>query len=91
MTTRELLQQALNALTSCSGVPHWPAIQPTINDLRAHLAKPEPEPEPVALLPIGSGIKPSIRSTCGVNCITEKEAKQYAPESVLKLYTKEQL
>ena len=38
-------QQALEALKSCSGVPHWPALQPTIGALHAALAQQE---KPVA-------------------------------------------
>lgn len=47
---REAAQQALEALKSCSGVPHWPALQPTIDNLRAALAQEQAEPvqEPVA-------------------------------------------
>ena len=37
---RTAAQQALEALKSCSGVPHWPALQPTILALRAALAQP---------------------------------------------------
>lgn len=44
------------------------------------------EKEPVALVPIGAGVRPSIRSTCGINCVSEKVAKEYADESILKLY-----
>lgn len=36
---RAAAQQALEALKSCSGVPHWPALQPTIDALRAALAQ----------------------------------------------------
>ena len=36
---REAVQQALEALESCSGVPHWPALQPTITALRAALTE----------------------------------------------------
>ncbi len=39
---REAVQQALEALESCSGVPHWPALQPTITALRAALEQREP-------------------------------------------------
>ena len=35
-TDRELID-----LMSCSGAPHWPVFQPTINVLRKRLAKPE--------------------------------------------------
>ena len=41
-TLREAAQQALEALESCSGVPHWPALQPTITALRAALEQAEP-------------------------------------------------
>ncbi|MFM2007589.1 MAG: hypothetical protein RLZZ09_3244 [Pseudomonadota bacterium] len=40
-TLREAAQQALEALESCSGVPHWPALQPTITALRAALEQPK--------------------------------------------------
>ena len=36
---REAVQQALEALESCSGVPHWPALQPTITALREALTE----------------------------------------------------
>jgi hypothetical protein len=39
---RQVMQQALEALETCSGVPHWPALQPTIADLREALASPQP-------------------------------------------------
>jgi hypothetical protein len=42
-TLREAAQQALEALKSCSGVPHWPALQPTITALRKALAQREQE------------------------------------------------
>ena len=50
---RTAAQQALEALKSCSGVPHWPALQPTIAALRAALAQQDegggnpPPPLPV--------------------------------------------
>ena len=36
-----VLEQALEALQSCSGVPHWTALQPTITALCARLAQQE--------------------------------------------------
>jgi hypothetical protein len=42
-TLREAAQQALEALKSCSAVPHWPALQPTITALRDALAQQEQE------------------------------------------------
>ena len=42
-TLREAAQQALEALESCAGVPHWPALQPTITALRVALAQEEQE------------------------------------------------
>jgi hypothetical protein len=42
--TREEAQQVLDALVSCSGVPHWPSLMPVIKTLRARLSAPEPEP-----------------------------------------------
>lgn len=44
VTLREVAQQALKALESCSGVPHWPALRPTINDLRQALEVEQDEP-----------------------------------------------
>ena len=51
MTTRELLEMALDALESCINDPkmrHTDTVHYQIQDaekaLRAHLAKPEPEP-----------------------------------------------
>jgi hypothetical protein len=43
-TLRTAAQQALEALKSCSAVPHWPALQPTITALRDALAQEEQEP-----------------------------------------------
>jgi hypothetical protein len=43
----EVLKQALEALKSCSGVPHWPALQPAITSLRQAIAELESQ-EPVA-------------------------------------------
>lgn len=47
---------------------------------RALLKAVEAESTPVALLPIGCDITPSIKSTCGVNRITKREAKEYHPQ-----------
>ena len=44
---RKAAQQALEALKSCSGVPHWPALQPTIGALHAALAQQDEPVEPV--------------------------------------------
>ena len=41
MTDRELMQQALEALKSCSSVTHYPVLQLTIAALRERLAQPE--------------------------------------------------
>ena len=40
-TDRELMQQALEALKSCSSVTHYPVLQLTIASLRERLAQPE--------------------------------------------------
>lgn len=40
MTDRELMQESLIALRSCSGAPHWPALQPIVTALRERLAQP---------------------------------------------------
>ncbi len=42
---RAVLEQVLEALQSCSGVPHWTSLQPTITALRAALAQQEQEQE----------------------------------------------
>jgi hypothetical protein len=34
---KELIKQTIEALESCSGAPHWPALQQTITDLRKAL------------------------------------------------------
>ena len=41
----EAMKQALEALKSCSGVPHWPALQPAITALHAAIEQAE---KPVA-------------------------------------------
>jgi hypothetical protein len=43
----EAMKQALEALKSCSGVPHWPALQPSITAIRAAIEQAEKQ-EPVA-------------------------------------------
>jgi len=43
----EAMKQALEALKSCSGVPHWPAFQPSITALRTAIEQAEKQ-EPVA-------------------------------------------
>ncbi|WP_348706409.1 hypothetical protein [Acidovorax soli] len=37
-----LIGQMLEALESCSAVPHWPSFQPAITAARARLAPPPP-------------------------------------------------
>jgi hypothetical protein len=37
----EAMKQALEALKSCSGVPHWPALQPAITALRTAIKQAE--------------------------------------------------
>lgn len=37
----DLIEQMLEALRSCSGVPHWPALIPTINAARKRLETPQ--------------------------------------------------
>lgn len=44
MTDRELMQQALEALKSCSSVTHYPVLQLTIKALRERLEQPEMQP-----------------------------------------------
>ncbi len=34
---KELIKQAIEALESCSGAPHWETLQPTLTDLRKAL------------------------------------------------------
>jgi hypothetical protein len=40
VTDKEALVLALTALESCSGAPHWPALQPTVTAIRQALAAP---------------------------------------------------
>jgi hypothetical protein len=54
---RAAAQQALEALKSCSGVPHWPALQPTITALKAALAQQEPVTLPCCGYTDASAIK----------------------------------
>ena len=35
---KALIKQAIEALESCSGAPHWETLQPTLTDLRKALA-----------------------------------------------------
>ena len=37
-----LMRRLLEALESCSAVPHWPSFQPAITAARARLAPPPP-------------------------------------------------
>lgn len=39
---QQLIRQMLEALESCSAVPHWPSFQPAITAARARLAPPPP-------------------------------------------------
>ncbi len=49
---REVAGQALGSLKSCSGVPHWPALQQTITTLEDALGEPiKPEALPLADAP----------------------------------------
>jgi len=48
MTDRELMQESLLALRSCSGAPHWPALQPIVTALRERLARLDFEMQPCA-------------------------------------------
>jgi hypothetical protein len=42
---KALIKQAIEALQSCSGAPHWPALQQTITDLRIALVSPPSLPD----------------------------------------------
>ncbi len=61
MTDRELIQQALEALRSCSGAPHWPALQPIVTALRERLARLDFEMQPCAGRNCGS-TNPNLHS-----------------------------
>ena len=39
MTDKELIRSALEALESCSGAPHWKALQPVVTALREALVE----------------------------------------------------
>ena len=43
MTKDEVLKLALEALQSCNGVPHWPALQSTISAIKEAIAAPVQE------------------------------------------------
>lgn len=47
MTDKELIRSALEALESCSGAPHWEALQPVVTALRraehTHLTQQLPD------------------------------------------------
>jgi hypothetical protein len=45
----EAMKTALEALLSCSGAPHWPALQPTVTALRQAIEQAEKQ-EPVATM-----------------------------------------
>ena len=62
-TLRQAAQQALEALKSCSGVPHWPALQPTIDALRDALAQEDEMREMLRTLGFGSQCPESIGIT----------------------------
>ena len=57
-------QHALEALKSCSGVPHWPALQPTIGALHAALAQQE-EPETCTWCQGGDSDSGVYATSCG--------------------------
>jgi hypothetical protein len=44
---KELIKRAIEALQSCSGAPHWPALQQTITDLRIALVSPPSLPDEI--------------------------------------------
>jgi hypothetical protein len=48
---RKAMEQALDALKTCSGVPHWPALEPVKEALIAALAEPAPVQEPAKVCP----------------------------------------
>jgi hypothetical protein len=60
MNKDEALDLALEALESCSGVPHWPAICATIIAIKQ--ARSAPVQEPVAFLANGTRFKISYDS-----------------------------
>ena len=61
MTDRELMQESLLALRSCSGAPHWPALQPIVTALRERLARLDFEMQPCAGRNCGS-TNPNLHS-----------------------------
>ena len=61
MTDRELMQESLIALRSCSGAPHWPALQPIVTALRERLARLDFEMQPCAGRNCGS-TNPNLHS-----------------------------
>ena len=61
MTDRELMCESLSALRSCSGAPHWPALQPIVTALRERLARLDFEMQPCAGRNCGS-TNPNLHS-----------------------------
>ena len=61
MTDRELMQESLLALRSCSGAPHWPSLQPIVTALRERLARLDFEMQPCAGRNCGS-TNPNLHS-----------------------------
>ena len=89
MTTRELLQMALEALEECAdGVYFRYQAKETITAIRAHLAKPEPEPVAWMFQHDETG-----RTTCIDSWQVENGFEQLNPrlEKVCPLFTKDQL
>ena len=46
---KELIKQAIEAIESCSGAPHWDALQPTLTDLRKALVTPLVLPDELSI------------------------------------------
>jgi hypothetical protein len=64
----DLIEQMLEALRSCSGVPHWPALIPTINAARKRLETPQQ----AEAVPPGYVLVPK-RMTKAMEYVTEQE------------------
>lgn len=63
----DLIEQMLEALRSCSGVPHWPALIPTINAARKRLETPqqaEAVPLTHVLVPVDEPTDEMVDAAC---------------------------
>jgi hypothetical protein len=96
MTTRELLQMALDALEyQIENFPlEAPRLLPPIGEIRAHLSAPEPEPTPVAWCIYISGEPCDVfldKDYAELECARRDNTYPDPTRKLVPLYTKDQL